>query len=156
MALMRFGNFTSLSYMESSSTDVYSDTATFSFTNSSYSSRFLHFDGFEIFNRDEQNVTVANYTVADQFIAGKYSGGGIPFIDFENLSIQVGAVISPEIIHGQNWNQVLAALQNPSSPAAQGIIGSANIFTAAICAGNATINATAPVCKQSYVKAIIG
>jgi hypothetical protein len=156
LALMRFGNFSTLNYMESSSTDIYPNTATFTFTNSSYNSNLIHFDGFEVYNRTEGNVTNPGFTQPYQFVYGKYSSDGIPFIDFANDSIQSGASVSPEILHGSNWNQIIANLTNPSSPDAQSIIGNANIFTAYICKSNQTLNMTATACKQSYVKAIIG
>ena len=157
IALMRFGTFSNFTYMESSATDMYADTPTFSFTNYSYTSDFVHFNGFEVYNRtDSTNIlTPTGYTTQFQYVTNKYSTGGIPFSDFFNRSIQSGAMISPHILHGQNWNDVLQQLQNSSSVDAQGIIATANIYTAYICKDNATINATAPVCKQKYVKDII-
>ncbi|MGD0728574.1 MAG: DUF929 family protein [Candidatus Micrarchaeaceae archaeon] len=154
LALMRFGSFTNLTYMESSPTDVYADTPTFSFVNSSYNSNLVHFNGFEITNREEQPINNSNYTPLMQSIYGKYAQG-IPFIDFANTSIQDGAVVSPQIINGQNWNQIISQLNNPGSNDAQAIIANANIFTAYICRSNSTLNSTASACKQNYVKSIL-
>lgn len=153
LALMRFGTFTNLTYMESSPTDVYADTPTFSFVNSSYHSNYLQFRGFEIFNRDEQNQTT-NITPEDTYLYGRYSTG-IPFIDFANSSIQSGSVLSPAVLHGYDWNQVLSNMSNPDSVVAQAEIGQANLFTAAICRSNQTINSTAPICKEGYIKSIV-
>lgn len=156
IALMRFGNFTSLTYMESDPRDVYPNTPTFSFSNYSYSSKLLRFQGVEISDRRQQNITTANYTQEDKFLYGRFSGNGIPFIDFENGSIQSGAVVSPGLLRGYNWNQILANLSNQNSPVAQAVIGNANIFTAFMCKSNATLNAGAAACKQPYIKSITG
>jgi hypothetical protein len=157
LALMRFGNFTNLTYMESSPTDVYANTHTFSFINASYKSNLIHFNGLEVTNREEQNNTAVNFTPEDQLIDARYSdGGGIPFIDFSNDSAVSGAVVNPVILKGQNWNQIIAALGEPNTSISQAIIGNANLFTAYICKSNETLNSTAAACKEPYVKSIIG
>ncbi len=156
LALMRFGNFTNLTYMESSAKDIDPDTPTFSFVNSSYSSNLVHFDGFEIYSRDELNITNNGYTEFYQTVYGKYSTGGIPFVDFANSSVQNGASVNPILLRNSDWNQVLVNISNPNSAMAQAIIGNANIFTAYICKSSPTLNSTAVACRQNYVKAIIG
>lgn len=155
IALMRFGNFTSLTYMESSPTDYAPNTATFSFVNSSYRSNILYFNGVELFDRAEKNLSTPNFSQTDQLVYSKYSGNGIPMIDFENGSVVSGASISPLILQGYDWNRVLVNLTNQNSVIAQAIIGNANVYTAYICKSNQTINATAAACKQSYVKNIL-
>jgi hypothetical protein len=152
VALMRFGTFSNLTYMESDPTDVYPNTATFSFVNSSYQSNYINFDGFEIFNRQEQNQNTS-ITPGDTYLYSKYSTG-IPFIDFANSSVQSGSVVTPGVLRGENWNQVLASINDPSSPTSQAIIGQANVFTAAICRSNETLNMTAPACKAGYLSSI--
>ncbi len=156
IALMRFGNFTGLTYMESSPTDYAADTATFSFVNSSYRSNILYFNGVELFDRYEKNLTTTNFSPSEQLVYSKYSINGIPFMDFENGSVLSGASISPLILQGYDWNRILENLTNQNSVIAQSIIGNANVYTAYICESNQTLNATAAACKQSYVKAIIG
>jgi len=154
IALMRFGTFSNLTYMESSATDVYSDTPTFTFVNSSYHSNLINFNGYEIYNRMEQNQTT---NISDAYL-GIYAmeGQGVPFIDFANTSVQSGSVISPGLLHGYNYNQVLSNMNNQSSPVSQEIIASANLFTAYICKSNMTLNSSAVACKQSYVKKFVG
>jgi hypothetical protein len=156
LALMRFGNFTGLTYMESSPTDVYADTATFSFRNSSYKSALVHFDGIETADRNGNNITNANFTPTERFTVARYNpNGGIPFVDFANSSIQDGAAVSPELLHGYGWQEIIGNLSNQDSPIAQGIIGSANIFTAYICMSNATLNSMAPACRENYTQSIV-
>jgi Domain of unknown function (DUF929) len=156
IALMRFGNFTNLTYMESGpSPEPYPNTATFSFTNSSYSSSLIHFDGIEVLDREEKNITNINFTPTEQFIYGRYANG-IPFVDFANYSISNGASITPQVLSGQNWNQILENLTNSHSAVSQAIIGDANVYTAYICKSDPVLNATATACKQSYIKAVLG
>ncbi len=155
IALMRFGNFTNLTYMESSPTDIYPSTPTFSFSNSSYRSSLVHFDGIEVSDRNQQPLPNVNFTDTEQFIYGRYASGGIPFVDFANNSVQNGASVTPQVLHGRNWNQILANLTSQNSAIAQSVIGDANLFTAYICKSNQTLNATAVACKQSYVKAVL-
>lgn len=158
LALMRFGNFTRLTYMESSPTDYAADTATFSFTNSSYSSSLIHFDGVEIENRSGASIPGANLSTVEQRAFNKYSstGGGIPFLDFANSSIENGAAVSPVLVHGYTWSQIIRNLSMQNSGIAKGVVGNADVFTAYICASNSTLNATASVCRQPYVKKILG
>lgn len=156
IALMRFGNFTSLSYMESSPSDVYASTPTFSFTNATYNSNLVGFAGFELLNRDEQNVSNPGFDSEYQNIYSTYSSAGIPFVDIANASVVNGASVTPQVLDGSNWNQILVNITKPNSLQAQGVIGDADVFTAYICKSNQTLNSTAAACKQSYVKAIIG
>lgn len=157
LALMRFGNFTRLSYTQSSATDYAADTSTFSFTNSSYSSSLIHFDGIEMANRSGASIPGVNLTTGQQLAFNKYSstGGGIPFLDIGNSSIENGAVISPVLVHGYTWSQIIRNLSMQNSGIAQGVVGSADVFTAYICASNSTLNATASACRQPYVKRIL-
>ncbi len=156
VALMRFGNFTNLTYMESDPTDVYPNTPTFSFVNSSYRSNLVHFDGIEVYDRMQHNITNSNFTPTEQYIYGRFSTGGIPFVDFANGSIQSGAVVSPAVLHGLDWNQILTNMSNQNTVISQALIGQANLFTAYICKSSPSLNASAPACQQKYVKEIIG
>ena len=155
IALMRFGTFSNLTYMQSSAKDAYPSTPTFSFRNSSYHSTLINFNGEELTDRNEQPINSTNFTDQQQFVYGKYSSSGIPFIDFANTSVQSGSVVSPAILHGLNWDQAIANLTNQNSVVSQGVIGSADIFTAYICGSNQARNATAPACQQAYVKEIL-
>lgn len=155
IALMRLGNFTGLEYMQSSPTDYAADTSTFSFENSSYRSSLLHFDGLELTDRNGANITDANFTALEQQAYARYTSGGIPFIDFANVSIQDGAIVSPIYIHSYSWQQIISNLSSQNSPISQAVIGSADVFTAYICESNSTLNATAQACRQPYVKKIL-
>jgi hypothetical protein len=83
-----------------------------------------------------EGAPLQNPTSAQQAIWAKLdSNGSIPFIDFGNKYSEVGNLqpFGPQYLTGKSWNQVAAALTNPSNAIAQGVDGSANYFTAAIC-----------------------
>lgn len=161
LALMRFGNFTELHYMTSSATDYKPNTATFTFYNSSYSSNLIDFQEVETLTNTYKPLQ--NMTNEQSIIFSKFDGNNtavpanerdaIPFIDFGNSTIQVGAETSPAIINPYNWNQILAYLKSdPSSTVSQAIIGEANVFTAQIC--NINGGKPASVCNQKFVGTI--
>ena len=82
------------------------------------------------------------------------SRGSIPFTVFGNRSVLVGSLDTPKAIQSSDWTQIIAQLNDTSSPISQSVIGSANIFTAYICrTGLAGIGNTS-ACKQAYVKTI--
>ncbi len=161
IALMRFGNFTSLHYTTSNASDVFANSATFTFYNSSYSSNLLNFSEAEVMTTNEkplqtptaiQNATFGKYNLNNTALPSEIRGS-IPFIDFANKSIQVGALVSPEAIVGKNWAEITDEMHNGSSTVAQEIIGSANVFTARICASNSSLRQAA-ACNQSYIARI--
>jgi thiol-disulfide isomerase/thioredoxin len=152
VALRRFGTFSPLKGIHSSSTDVYPNTATLTFYQSTYSSKYLVFTPIE--NEDINHKTLVTPTAAQQAIWNKYDpSNGYPFIDIGNKFI-AGTTYNPQVLQGLTWSQIAADLQNPSSPVAQGAAGSANMFTAAIC--KITGNAPASVCTAAPVSALEG
>ena len=58
--------------------------------------------------------------------------GSIPFLDIGNRYVVIGASYSPQVLAGLSPSQIAAQLQDPSSPVAQAIDGTANDITAAI------------------------
>jgi hypothetical protein len=158
VALSRFGTFSGLHTVHSATRDVFSNTPTFTFAGSHYTSPHLAFTPVE----ETTNVPsgpstyqpLQRPTAAEQALATKYdSGQSIPFIDFGNKYVEVGnmAGYGPQNLSGENWNQIAAALSNPSSPIAKAVDGSANYTTAAIC--KLTNNQPASACTPA-VKAL--
>ena len=141
VALSRFGTFSGLSTVHSSSTDVYPNTPTWTFYNSSYTSPYLTFTPVETTTNvaDASNtppyVTLQTPTAAQQALVTKYAGasGSIPFIDFGNKYLISGASYNPALLAGLSWATIATDLHNPSSPVAQAVDGTANYITAAIC-----------------------
>jgi hypothetical protein len=150
VALNRFGTFSPLRGIHSSSTDVYPNTATLTFYRAKYTSQYLVFTPVE--NQDVSHSLLQKPTPAQQAIWNKYDpSNGYPFINFGNRFI-AGTTYNPQVLAGLTWSQIAADLHNPSSPVAKGVNGSANMFTAAIC--RLTGNAPASVCTAAPVSSL--
>jgi len=149
IALSRFGNFSGVEYMLSTSSDVNPNTPTFTFENSSYTSSYISLVTIEHYDRSEnvfQPLTANESSIFSQYD----QTGGIPFIDFANQYLVTGvkAGLSTLDLAGMNWTQVEGQLNTPGSQTAQAIVGEANFFISTICA----IDGQQPssVCSQSY------
>jgi hypothetical protein len=160
VALSRFGTFSNLHLIHSSSTDVYPSTPTLSFYKSSYTSQYVQFTPVEM-NGASQNVALQKPTAAQSALLSKYdaapytqSAGAIPFVDIGNQYLVIGAQYLPSTLAKLTWAQVAADIRNPSSPVAKGVDGTANAITAAIC--KITKNAPAAVCNSAAAKAGAG
>jgi hypothetical protein len=148
VALSRFGSFSNLHQTTSSSTDVYPNTHTFSFYQSAYTSQYIDFVPLE--QESYQGVALQTPTAAQQQLINQYNpGGGYPFIDIANKYTVSGASYDPQVLSNLDWQSIAAALSNPQSPAAQGILGAANYLTAAIC--EATNQQPASVCQAAPI-----
>jgi thiol-disulfide isomerase/thioredoxin len=162
VALSRFGTFSGLHGIHSSSSDVYASTPTLTFYKSSYTSKYLTFTPVET-QTEKQGTALQKTTAAQNALLTKYDSppyvatadaGAIPFIDFGGKYFVHGAQYNPQILSGQSWAQVAAALQDPSSAIAKGADGSANMITAAIC--KTTNNQPSSVCTSPTIKTIEG
>jgi thiol-disulfide isomerase/thioredoxin len=153
VALSRFGTFTPLKGIHSSASDVYPNTATLTFYQSTYTSNYLVFTPVE--NQDVNRNTLVNPTSAQQALWTKYQppGNSYPFIDIGNRFI-AAATYSPQVLQGLSWSQIAADLHNSSTAVAQGANGSANLFTAAIC--KITNNQPASVCTAAPISTLEG
>jgi thiol-disulfide isomerase/thioredoxin len=160
VALSRFGTFSNLHLIHSSSTDVYPSTPTLSFYKSSYTSQYLQFTPVEV-NGDSQTVTLQTPTAAESALQSKYdaapyttSTGSIPFVDIGNQYLVIGAQYLPSTLAKLTWAQVASDIRNPASAVAKGVDGTANSITAAIC--KITKDAPAAVCNSAAAKAGAG
>ena len=147
VALSRFGTFKGLATLRSAAQDgagnseVYPNTATFTFANASYASKYLTFTPVEEYTNvpDKSTggyTTLQTPTAAQQALLQKYDSanqGAIPFIDYGNKFMSVGASYDPGALSGLSWAQIADDMRTPSSPVAKGILGAANYATAAIC-----------------------
>jgi uncharacterized protein DUF929 len=128
VALSRFGTFSGLRTARSAALDAYPNTPTFSFRSATYSSSYLDFVAVE----GGQQPPVLNGEQAQ--LVGRYdTSGAIPFVDFGNRSVLTGATYDPGVLQGSSWTSIASALRHPSSPQAQGILGSANEISGAVC-----------------------
>ena len=158
VALSRFGTFSGLHGIHSSSTDVYPNTPTLTFYKSTYTSKYVTFVPVE--EQTVSKATLQTLTTQQTQLIGKYdappyvssaNSGAIPFVDFGNKYLISGASYTPQTLAGKTWAQVAAALKNPSDPIALGVDGTANLITAAIC--KLTNNQPASACTTA-VKAL--
>jgi thiol-disulfide isomerase/thioredoxin len=161
VALSRFGTFSGLHTIHSATRDVYSNTPTFTFAGSHYTSKYVSFVPVEettnVPNGPSTYTPLQKPTAAQQALLTKYNKqGSIPFIDFGNKYIQVGndRGFGPQDLSGKTWAQIAAALHDPSSPIAKAVGGSANWTTAAICklTGNQPASACTPAVKALEAK----
>ena len=155
-ALSRFGTFSNLKEMSSSSSDTDPNTSTFTFVDASYSSQYLDFTPTEVEDRGgsalqtpstqvEQIYTTYNqppYTVST----------GYPFLDIAGQFVLYDTSYDPAILQGLSWQQIASDLSNAQSNVTQAIVGNANWLTTAICV--ATGNQPASVCSSSTIQGI--
>jgi hypothetical protein len=151
VALSRFGTFTGLATTHSAikdgqgRTEVDPNTPTWTFANAKFTSPYLAFDTVEQntnipdtktgFYTNLQTPTTAQANLIKKYDYPPYvsSQGAIPFVDFGNKYLISGASYDPAVLAGKTWQQVAAALKDPTSPIAKSIDGTANYITAAIC-----------------------
>jgi hypothetical protein len=167
VALSRFGTFSGLATVHSAakngggSAEPYPNTPTWTFVHSSYTSSYLTFTPVEQYTNipDSSNgeyTTLQNLTSQQQSLVTKYDSanqGAIPFIDFGNKYLISGASYNPQVLDGHTWAQIGTALKDPTSQIAQGVDGTANYITAAIC--KLTNNQPASACT-TVVKSLEG
>ncbi len=164
VALSRFGTFSGLSTTHSSTTDVYPGTPTFTFYGSSYQSKYVSFVPVEETTNYRQGnsaspnvpyVPLQSPTATEQALLARYDAGAdgssIPFIDIGNKYVAMSnpAPYGPQDLSGKSWNQVAAALRDPSTTIAQGADAAANYLTAGICTltGNQPATACSPAVR---------
>jgi hypothetical protein len=166
VALSRFGTFSGLSTVHSSSTDEFANTPTWTFAKATYTSKYLTFSSVETETNipsGQSYTTLQTPTSAQQALLAKYDAppyvpsadaGAIPFVDFGNKYMLSGASYSPQVLQGKSWATIASALKDPTSPIAKAVDGTANYLTAAICklTGNQPATACTPVVKQLEAK----
>ena len=146
-ALSRFGPISGLGLTASSSTDVYPNTPSFTFAKASFSTtdvavqaveRYTNIplasgNGFTdlTFPTKEQAALVTKYDTTKYFPGGQ--DGSIPFVDIGNQFLISGASFSPSVLNSLTRDQIASGLSDPSNPATQAIIATANYITASIC-----------------------
>lgn len=123
----------------------------------SYASNYLDFVAVE--TADQQGAPLNKVSADQQALMQRYDAPpdsatacGIPFIDLGNRFVTSGAAYSPALLQSMDQQQVVAALQNPSSAQAKAILGSANVFTAALC--RITGQQPANVCGTPAIQSI--
>src|SRR5690348_16708877 len=160
IALSRFGSFNGLTLMQSSSTDAYPNTNTFTFHGATYTSDYLEFQGMETSDRNQQpldKLSSDQQSIFDKYNAPPYidsqNAGAIPFLSVGNQYVQIGAAFIPDQMQGLSWQQIADNLNDPNNSVTQSIVANANYMTAAIC--QITDNKPANVCTAAPIPSII-
>jgi hypothetical protein len=76
--------------------------------------------------------------------------GTIPFADLGGKFVISGAAYDPGTLSGMSAQQIADLLTNPSKASTQGILGTANHITAALC--TLTGNQPASACDSATIK----
>lgn len=137
LALSRFGTFSGLLESHSAADDVHPNTPTVSFFGSSYESPYLAFTPVEQYTNQRvgrgyeplQELTSEQRSIVNRFNLG----GGIPYLYLAGDYQLGGSQFSPSLLRGMTTAEIAAAVQDPSTPQSQAIVGSANVLTAAFC-----------------------
>ena len=156
-ALARFGTFSGLQETQSSATDVFPNTNTFTFVNATYSSSWVSFQSSEIEDRNQQPLQSPSAQLASAFSTydqPPYTPQklGFPFLDIGGRYILSNTSFSPQILQGLTFTQIATQMADPSSQVAKAILGNANYITAAIC--SLTNNQPQTVCSAPYIQSI--
>jgi len=154
-ALSRFGRFTSLYDVESSSIDYAPNTPTFSFYDVDYHSDFLVLRAYEVaadVRRRGRYLPLmhvpARFTAVERHLDPT---AVYPFVDVGNVAKVREAGLSPVTFVGLSRNQIAGALADPRNPVSRSIVASANYLTAAICLADG--ERPGAVCDSAGVRA---
>ena len=153
VALSRFGTFSGLRTIHSSTTDTPANIPTWTFYQSRYTSNYLTFTPVETTTNVRQGNSyppLQTPTAQQQQIWQAYDPNGtIPFISFGNKYLLASVPYDVTVLQGKTWAQIASALKDPSSPIAKAIGGAANYMTAAICklTGNQPASACTPAVR---------
>lgn len=166
-ALSRFGTIKGLGLMQSSATDVFPSTPTFTFIRATYSSPYIDLRTVET-ESNQLNSAGTSYTtlqtpnaqemsILKTYDTGKYVASSspgqysFPFVDIGNKALLPGASFSPSLLQGLSHNQIAQNLDNTKDPVTQAIVAAANYISAAICSADG--QQPASVCTSKGVQA---
>ncbi len=160
VALSRFGSFQHLYLTQSSSSDAYPNTSTFTFNRSTYTSQYVDFVAVETADRagqplqvpsDEQKALLARYD-APPYVAAAASGG-IPWLDVANRYVMSSSGFTPAVLANLSWADIAGRLANAGDPVTKSIVGDAGNITAAIC--KATGGQPVAVCGSAAIAPLV-
>ena len=165
-ALARFGTWSGLGVTASSGSDQFPLTQTFSFRGASLTSPYISFHAVEEYTNVPasgggytplQKPTSEESAAAEKYNSPTYlpnaTQGSIsyPFIDLNNQALISSASYSPGLLTSQSHAEIAGNLTDPTNPATQAILGTANYISAVVCAS--TKQQPTNVCTSSGVQA---
>lgn len=139
VALSKFGTFINLNHeIFSSSSDAYPRLASWSFIGAKYTSKYFRFEPVEL--TSDKPISGGGYkplekmTESQRVAYDKFNPQGeLPFVDFGNYYVTLGASSSPSVLEGLSPSAIGQQLNDPKSPVALEVDGSANYFIASLC-----------------------
>lgn len=158
VAMSRFGTWSNLGQTTSASQDVFPSTPTFSFVGAKFSSQYLGFSSVETETNQLVNGSYTKLqtpTSQQTELLSKYDAkGSIPFVDYGNKFVTVGASYDPSVLKGKSFDEIAAAVADPASEIGKSVLGTANVMTAAIC--ESTGGKPGAVCDAADIKKLRG
>src|SRR5260221_1792308 len=168
VALSRFGTFSKLYQTSSSSADVDPSTPTFTFYSALYkgpvyTSSYIDFVPVETQGNVQdssgnyptlQTPTAAQQNLLSTYDAAPYTSqaGSIPFIDFGNRYVLIGASYNAQDLANLQWQGIANDLAGSNSAVSKDILGTANYLTAGICM--VTQQQPGSVCSTPVIQSI--
>lgn len=155
IALSRFGTFEGLSSTTSAPPpETLPNTPTVTFHGATYRSDHLVFSAVETQDRHFQPLetpTELQQRLFDTYNVPSITGsqGAIPFVMIGNRYAWAGSQYDPGVLEGKTFDEIVAALQDPSTEIARQIGGTANVITAMIC--ELTGGRPAEVCSTELI-----
>lgn len=168
IALSRFGTWSGLGNMTSSSSDIDPSTPTFTFVRAKFTSPYVAFKSIE-FETNVYDSATSSYTklqtptksqlaLFDKYDTSKFikglpstDNGSIPFMSIGNKFLISGASFTPATLAGLSRTSIAQGLTTTTSPITEAILTSANYLTASIC--SLTNNEPSTVCTSPGVMA---
>lgn len=155
VALSRFGTFSNLGQtISSSSTDVFPGLQSWSFRDSAFTSSSLSFAPAEVYSSTPNSTgtgyePLQNLTPLQAQAFSAYGNMGYPFVDIGGRYVALGASANPGVLQNLSLDQIASQLDDPSSPVAQAVDGTANYLIAAMC--SVTSISVAPICTSPVI-----
>ena len=158
IALSRFGEFSGLRTSRSPHFDDIPPIDGWTFSGSSYTSRYLAFAPVETYSnvlvkpaddpgsaksyRKLQPLTAAEQAVMSQYDQARQT----PFIDFGGTAVELGSGVGHHRAGGLTWSQIAADLRRPASTAGAALLFTAGTLTSELC--QLTDDRPAAVCVE--------
>ena len=145
-SMSRFGTFANIGNMQSSSSDVFANTPTFTFSKATFQSPYVTFQPVEHYSNVPDPSTgyykiLTPFTKEQAALVKKFSTAqfssaatGIPFQDVGNKALFAGPSYSPGALSGLTRNEIAANLSDPTNPTTQAILSASNYMSATVCA----------------------
>lgn len=152
LALSKFGTFTGLTEIRSSSSDIYASTPTWSFYKAHYTSPYLKLVTVEEYTSDEHPLQTL--TKSETALVDKYAEDGIPFVYLNGKAIINARAFNPQLLRGSagehtptktTFTEDLKSVSSGTTTLADNVYKAAGVIISNLC--RMTGGKPADVCK---------